>query len=306
MIDVIEDVVEGATVSEDENGFSAIRMFIVTGLKGPRADRILRALTTPRVPQYGEPYPNFPFMAVTSRNAVPLAGTDKATVTINYKLATSEQNSPDETAAPEWEFSSTVQQISTEKDSKNRQIFVDYFFPLNAIDPETGQKDDRAGSGTIRQFGTIIKQIPLIVARAKRKEKQDSLEKSKIFGGTVNKKKFLGDPARFWLCSDISSRTSDGGKTFDVVYEFIRNVSGGNGWDTDVIFIDPRTNKPVEIRPDQQGKALKRVQPYEETDFGALNIDFGRSSAPGGFGIFGAGKTAGGSLGAGQKTILSF
>jgi len=306
MATITEDVVDGHSVAEDENGFTAIRIFIVEGLAGNAPNRIINALNNAGIPQIGEVYPGFPFMAVVSRSGEPLGGNTNAKITINYKLVGSEESTPSDTEKPEFEISSTVQQVQTEKDFENKQIFVDYFFPLNAKDPETGKDDDRRGGPTIRQFGTVLKQIPLTVARARRKEKQDTLEKAKVFVGKVNSAKFLGDGPRFWLCSNISSRTADGGRTFDVVYEFIRNESGGNGWDTDVVFIDPRNNRPVEVRPDQKGKALKRIQVYQEIDLNQLNVDFGRGTPIGFGGIFGAGRTAGGTFGAGQTTILSF
>ena len=308
MAEVIEDIHSGHSVQADENGFSATRVFFVRGLQGNRPVRILNALLEPSVPQQGEVYPEFAAMAVVSRSAEPLPdSTVDAKVTVNYKLVTADQSTPGETQRTEFEITSTVQSTQTQKDFENKQLFVDYFFPLNAVDPETGQKDDRAGGPTIRQFGSVEKQVPLMVARARRKEKQDTREKAKVFVGKVNENEFLGDPPKFWLCSNISSRTTDGGATFDVVYEFIRNESGGNGWDTDIIFIDPRNNRPVEIRLDQKDKAFKKEQIYETINFNALNIDFGQEGG-GGFpgGLFGAGQQGGGTFGAGQTSILSF
>jgi len=277
--EVVEDLIEGHQMADDQNGLSAVRVFHVSGVEGNRPERIFRAMRAGGIPQRGEAYPGVPDMVVVRLSATP-NDHGNVRVLVEYKVPNFEQSEPDDSDPSKAQLSveTSLVQVKTEKDSKGNQIKFPYQYPADATDPTTGGPDPLAGQ-TKDFTGAVDIMVPQVSLVFSRKEPASPKDKGIAFAGRINKVPVFGDPKHFWLCTRIGGSTTDGGKSYDVVYTFQRN---SESWDPVVVALDPRTGLRVEnvdpLNPGQDmGNGIRRVQVYEEADFNQLALDF---SAP--------------------------
>lgn len=89
--------------------------------------------------------------------------------------------------------------------------------------------------------------------------------------GFVNEDQFNGDPAGQWLCAGIRfrlfNRDTSPHPTWEFDYEFWHSL---DGWDPQVIYIDPATNKPPPGLVADIG--YKTVELYTPAVFGNLGL----------------------------------
>ena len=102
---------------------------------------------------------------------------------------------------------------------------------------------------------------------------------SRTYVGTVNQAGWKVDPsatARTWLCTAITGRSKDKGKTYEVAYEFAyrgSNLYTSNGWDAVLYYTDPTTGKPPSGTSGTNGSnGVKVAQIYVEKNFNALGL----------------------------------
>ena len=248
MAKVEEKDLIGGTVSESlDGGITATRIFIVTGVTGESQNRMRTAIELDEIPKLKELHPAYAVkVKVSSKDARALSN-GQVEVIVNYAEIIDEESS-------KISLGSTVQLERTnfsfktkknknkKKTKRNQQIILKHKFDEGTdgerTETQTAEVDTQEPNATIvfnnkRTFGlNIIIGIFEIVGR-------------------INGGKFIttGDD-RQWLCTSITAESNDSGKNFDLTYEFQHKKEG---WDPTVIFIDPRTDRPVED-PGKPGK----------------------------------------------------
>lgn len=260
---VVSDIVESHRVEVGANGFTATRIFIVSELIGDPYAKLYNALLLPDIPQRGTFHPSIPGIQADTitANAV---DSNIVQIVVNYKLITGDNTPPDEVQQPQISVGSTIQSKTTNK--TNDGTLMSVFHVFTDVDAD-GNETERLAA----QTGEVEIQVPQTTLRFARRESAPPAEKSKYYVGKVGIENSFGDPARYWLCTRIEGNSTDGGKTFQVEYEFQRNAST---WDATVVFIDPDTNAPPppEDIADEDGFAIRQFQVYDEVDFGPLNL----------------------------------
>ncbi|KKM25926.1 hypothetical protein LCGC14_1590010, partial [marine sediment metagenome] len=251
----IMDTLTQGSITRGPNGVvQIIRSAIVTGLVGPPESKIPDALNAVGMPRYGDPHPS-PIAAglplSIMRADIFESEPDKAIVTLTYQFPTATggitlfENEPSETTAPQIEVTTTLNQLTTNRNVDGNTITVTYVAPI--IDPDTG---DIIGSRPITQGGEVTIMVPTTTRNYMRREPRDPGDKAQIYVGTTNSTPVFGDPAGFWLCTGLGGPSDDGGITYNVTYSFQRGephrVGGESfaGWQAVVVYIDPETGKP--------------------------------------------------------------
>lgn len=262
---LIADVVEGAALSENSEGYESTRVYLVTELGGNPDNRLYLAAQTPGLPRFGDPHPSIPGLRCVERQIVLSKGShDSAQVTLTYRVPKAQETpagEPGPGGAPVAgivRVGSTVQQTTTQKDRTGSAITVTHTFP---------DTDEEFGGKTIPQGVDVDISVPNLVLSETRNEARTPADTARAYVGTVNQFAIWGGAARTYLCTRIDGQTSDGGKSFEVAYEFQYNPAT---WDATVVFRDPRTQRPVDNPT--QGQGLKTVRIYPEANFGALGL----------------------------------
>lgn len=124
---------------------------------------------------------------------------------------------------------------------------------------------DRAG--LVTQPAEVDGFLATPVHTVTRTELESPAALARAFVGKVNASSFLGEPAETWLCTAIEGVSEDQGVSYQVTYEFEYRP---DGWRAEVVFIDERTNRPVQGLT--QGVELRTYQIYQLANFGSLNL----------------------------------
>lgn len=181
----------------------------------------------------------------------------------------------------------SLSQESTNKDSEGNPIVLEYTYPEDYVDPNTGALSSLAGK-TVKQGGTVTKLIPETSFNYTRTESAGSSESYGLtllalqaeYTGKVNKGSWILGPKTYleytWLCAGITWDTQDGGKNYDVTYSFSYRPktinfedTRNNGWKTTINFVRVDGNPA----PDAvTGTSKKHIELYESIEFGPLNI----------------------------------
>lgn len=253
------DIIEG-TIIETADGYETTRVAIVRGVSGSAQVRQFNALNAPGVPRLFEQHPAIPGVICFRRQATPQADS-KAIFNVQLLYRTPEPAilPPDPSAPGVVEVGASLSEQTTQRDADGNPITVSYTFPSTYADKQL------AGQ-TFTQGGDVRIQLPITVLRETRRETQDPRVKSREFMQRVNKFPVFSGAARTYLCSRINGRTTDGGKSYEVGYEFLYNPLG---WDATVVFRDPKTNLPIAA---PTADAVKSVRIYSEIDFSRLRL----------------------------------
>lgn len=247
----------------------ATRIAIIKGYSGPTAlgdavrDNFTLTANGQRLPQLNEPHPSFPDSICLS---IEPEMVDLATVKITYEydLPTVEDGDPTDPSIAQLSVGSTVQEIETERDFQGGQLVVSY-------------TDGVGNPPTLRhQVGRVKKQVPSTYFRYRRRQNFSPGDDSLLYVGKMNSQPVFTDPPHYWLCTGIYGDSFDFGFTYEVTFEFLRNVET---WDGVIVYIDPSTNRiPVGATFGNPGPSnpggLKRVQVYQEIDFYNLGLTF--------------------------------
>lgn len=261
------DFIEGAELSEDENGYKATRIALVTGLQPTTHKALFIALTQTGLPKFGDPHPSIPGISCVSRACKYEGGNDKVRVTLEYAVPQPSQTptpppSPGQTGSQSTiRVGGSTQRTTTQKDAFGANIVVSHKFPANFPDAEFAGKD-------VPQGADAEIEIPNVVLSETRKEFGSPSNLAKSFVGTVNASSIWGGAPRTFLCTRIEGVTNDLGLTFEVTYEFQFNPQT---WDATIVFRDPRTQKPLD-QP-VEGQSIKTFQVYRQSNFFALGLN---------------------------------
>jgi hypothetical protein len=247
----------------------------------PEDQRLLAALAATDVPRRGQYHPIWTDLPVDNVRATLVPGSpDKANVRIRYAYPTGSDgfiNFPDETAPPQIEIVSAVVPMTTEfcyvgqgNNTKQNQIVLLY----------VTEEDET--SVPHYQVGEVEIQVPVEIVRYRRRERKNPHGKARLYVRTINSRPVFADPPHMWLCTRLGGPSDDGGQSYNVTYEFQRNV---DSWDKVVVARDPDTGYPMRILatgdnaanpntpydPDDLKMAAK-VRVYPEMDWHKLNL----------------------------------
>lgn len=266
--------IEGERFWTDRDGPHAVQVAQVNGLVGNPAVRLYSATLAPGIPRYGQYHSVIPYLPVTNVEAVYAnEGTsDIAIVTITYGFVTSGTqyflNEPGDTVEtlPQVEILTTVQPVRTQFEidpvtGVKKQILVDYIL----VDDETGLETP------MTQAGSVEYMLPMETVRYMRREWRDPQAKARDYVGRINSAGVFGDDPHMWLCSHLGGPSDDGGATFNVTYEFQKNL---DSWNPFITPIDPVTGQPRVVTA--QDLALpggpRKVRILPTADFWRLNL----------------------------------
>lgn len=251
---IVVNLINGAAVTEDENGYATTMACQVSGLVGSPDEIVYAAMTTPGIPQRGDYHAAIPDVRVASREGKAIdAGTVE--ILVHYKNLNPKDQLPDAAQPAQIEVLTSIQEVETNRDKDDNLMKVTY----NSSEGET-----------VDQVVTVRKNEPQTIVRYSRKEPLSPGDKAKSFVGTVNAAPVFNDPERFWLCSRIDGSSDDGGKSYTVVYEFIRNR---DTWDVVARYVDPATGMtPGDVTFGDQANGTAVFEVYPQSDFFELGI----------------------------------
>ena len=258
MATIIEDVLSGANVAQDQDKYTAQRVFIVYNLVESGRDKITEALgLVPLIgADYGERVGGQQLFCV-NRSAEMIDGSEKVRVVCSYAP---DEKGNDEDGASIY-IGATVQEVETTFDKDGNVIEI--------ADPD---------NANLKQAGTVRVQKPNIVVRFARQEEDPEPETLAVtYVGKINKNKFLGLNPRKVLCTAIEADSKDGGKNYDMRYEFQIDM---DEWKATIGFIDEATGTVKSVKsgdarvaPTIANGGLKTVYVYPEADFNALGLN---------------------------------
>jgi hypothetical protein len=125
-------------------------------------------------------------------------------------------------------------------------------------------------SGGADQGGLVSKLVPNTTISVTRRESGSPGFKSRTYVGKVNAGSWSRDPgalARTWLCTAITGRSTDGGSTYEVNYQFQYREET---WDETVVYMDTETGRPAVGITD--GDGIEEYIIYQTANFNALGL----------------------------------
>ena len=265
---VVENLVDGLEMSIGPDGAEVTERYLVSGLTGSSRARGWNALNDPGVPVQGQSHPIVPNVFVLNKS-IEVIDPEIVKVSVNYGVPRPEDSQPGENQGQNNQgvirVGSTVQSLVTQKDKDGNDLFV-------SIDIEETDEDGIVTTTNAKQLGEVEIQIPRMVLSLDRKENGTPGALARTYVGAVNVSPIWGDPERTWLCSRIEGVSNDGGRTYNVTYEFVLNP---DGWDAGIVFIDSETDRPHEqVRTSGNINGFKQFRINKERNFSPLNLPF--------------------------------
>lgn len=257
------DIIEGR-VFEDANGIAVTRHAVVDGLSGSASERMHKALEMSGMPRRGDVHPTIAGLTVDTVEIRPYPGRSTSAVQaeIVYRGAGGTSGAVD--GDPEFELGTVLVSKQTNRDAYGKLVVITWTIPQGTAD---GQLQSIR---TARETPTLEVQAPLLTVRVRRTESSNPAEKSLEFAGSVGELggkdasgPFGGSGGPKWLCSRIEGRSTDGGATWDVIYEFTYNPEG---WAAQ-----------VELRVPDSGEHALFASSGVKYGVGGYKLDQGRS-----------------------------
>lgn len=253
----IEDVL-GGSITVGKDGPFVTRKFIVEDVDASPSEVEYTALKADKIPAYGDPHPTIPEVQCVSITAAALSPAQVA-IEAQYKIFTADDMIGDRVDV---ESGSVTSEMETNKDREGTEMFTSHvYLERNAAGDVISQRE-------VVQYGLVRVQVPQQYIRFTRREPENPSVWSANFIGTVNDSQWRGSDARTWLCTRIEGRTSDGGKSYEVNYEFQYNPET---WDARVVFLDPDTKEPV--AGSQEGTEIQYYEVYDAQQFDLLALE---------------------------------
>ena len=257
----VQDLLDDASAQTDQNGTTAVRKFIVSGLTAQASGRMFEALNTVGIPRRGQTHPNLAGIVVKSVAAEPCADSpSKAYVTVSYAAPTYNTQAPSQKGKATYRSGATVSDFETSEDKDKKQMLLTH----------TQISQDEGGNNVTKvldpQPAKVVIQKPQAYLSCERPEPLP-INYRRLFGfvGCVNSSPFQGFGARCWLCTAID--VDEAGDRGNVSYQFSLKF---DTWDARVVYIDPATGAPV--KDPEEGKGIKNFRVYKEVDFNQLGI----------------------------------
>lgn len=253
-ITVHQDIV-GTSARQTAEGWEYNRLAEVEGLTGSPTAQLVAAANASGLPALGATLPGLAGTTLTEKNPVS-RGNGVVQVRQTYRFTGTPDDPADEGSVS---VSTGIITIQTNKDVLGELVVVN--------DGDVPGRD---------QSPTLNVEQPVSRVSISRTESSSPGAKSQEFVGTVNTENgfsVVGSAAaRTWRCDGIDGSSSDGGKTWQVTYQFIHRR---DTWDQEVHYTDPQTGSiPQEVieSPGRQLFAIKLIQVYAEKNFNNLNL----------------------------------
>jgi len=250
----VKDLVDAARLTEDQDGFTAERSFIVEGVSGSAATKLYNALSDSNIPQFGEPHPSIPDIQVVDRQAEPLKSGAKVKVTIVYAIPSDEDAETSESGNGKALVTSSLTNEQTHFDIHGELIKASYLASVNSISTK---------------YSAVDVQRPQMRVTLSRKESEMPKAYFKSHLGRINSVEWSGFAPQTWLCSGISVRESDG--SFEVDYSFEYREERWKGELVLPLSTAEAQDSPID-KDTGNGYALFDV--YKTADFNGMGLSF--------------------------------
>lgn len=247
---VYPDLIDGPSLELGEDGYTVTRTFIVEGLTGNAHRRLYDATTASGIPRRGDAHPSIPGIRCDTLTASPEQRDTKVRVVATYR-ALDADSSLEGSADVALRTSLTTKETDRDKDGHQMRVVHN----LKQYDENGNRLRDK----TIVQIPTASVQRPLVVYTVTRKEKAPPLRAALRFVGSTGR---WSGGLTTWLCSSITANTSDGGRLYDVTYEFTHDPAG---WRFEATVYDENG----QVYP---GASIKVFDVYPGANFSELNV----------------------------------
>lgn len=267
---VVFSIENTGTGLSNDKGFEATVGFKVLGLEGNAEERMFNALQQEGIPQRGDPHPGIPdIRAFNFTVNVDSGSPNDFIIVVSYKRLEGKDGPPDESQLPQISLIHNLERVITNFSREN----VDQATNLGdqiVVMSEITETDPGEVPRTYidKQTVDVSFMRPQISVVFKRREELAPTQKALQFLGKVNSVNFLGDGPRFWLCTDLSAESSDGGASFNVTYAFQRNPAT---WDITVIYVDA-DGRPLADPQESEGEIIRDIKIYDAEDFNDMNL----------------------------------
>jgi hypothetical protein len=241
-------------------------VFFVEGLGGQPETRLASVITLTGIPQVGDPHPGDDSLPVASVSVVPAEGSPgQAYVTVEYGHPLGGGGViPEPGEPPVMEVVGSVQTTTTNKDLNDNAIIV------NSVRYEDNEPIYTP------QGGEVQYQQPMFALVFRRKETSspgirvtNGRKGAKDYIGHVNANNMMLDGSGVWLCTRMEGPSRDGGRTYEITYEFQRRLPD---WRAFVVAVDPTTGQKVPINTTEYGITHRHVDLYPSADFDELGL----------------------------------
>jgi len=270
---VTVDIIDGTSGRLTKDGFQEIeRVAIVDGLTGTGYTKIVQAAYHADVPDIGARHP-----MVSDAYLYEIRPVAEDSGTIRLSLLYRQQkltvldfvNAP--SMVPQYdtvEVGATLSQIETSFDYLGNRISVSYTYPADYGAEDTPQYKERNETKTTSK--TIAKLYPDHQMTVRKQEFTNPSVKALDYVGSVNNGPWSLAPtsvAGQWMCTGLMGTSSDGRRSWDVVYNFQYRP---DTWEELVQWQDPFTGEP----PDDLvlGTGAKYVALYPMANFNLLGL----------------------------------
>jgi len=251
---IVSDIVEAARLTQDQDGFTASRTFLVDDVSGSAAARLYSALTSPGIPQYGEPHPTIPLIQVVDRQASPMKSGAQIRVEITYSVPSDDDATTSESGTGKVLITSSLTNEQTHFDIHGDLIKARYASSLNSINTT---------------YSAIEVQRPQMRITLSRRESRMPKSKIQKYLGRINSTSWSDFPAQTWLCSGISVRETNG--EFDVDYSFEYREERWKGELVVPLNTSEAQDSPIDK---DRGNGYALFDVYKTVDFNGLGLSF--------------------------------
>ena len=262
---VVQDVLESAQLKWTPKGIEVSRCFIVSGLTGDPCERLFNA-TQADLPKFGDFHPTRPGIRVLDVAVTPI-DVSTCRVVVSYQGVDPKSSPPDDKQKPIIEVGAQTVQVETNEDIDGNLLTT--HFIQTKLDPVTSLQKTYDET----QPGKIQIQVPQPIVKLSRREQSNPYDKALMYVGKINAQSFMDQASHMWMCIRIIGRSDDGGRSYNVDYEFQFNRES---WDPTIVGIDKDTGMPpVDTDGNSvlvEGDGFKQVQVYEEVDFAGLSL----------------------------------
>lgn len=254
---VHNDLIEGGTITEDDRGFSATRIFIVEDfLEGDQKQRIANVLKHNDIPKLKDQYPGETTTPIycTSRTAEPI-GPSQYRVTCQYSSAQAGQ--------PKWKYSMNGSTVQRNVSEDVTGALLPKLKPTQKS--SDGKRDFAIECPAIQPLIGKIQPQPVFSATARLPVTTFYPELGLIFVGKVNSSPihaFGDNNTGMLLCTRISADQVDD-QFWDVTIEWQYDA---NEWKGAAVYIDPQTRMPIENASTENGSKIT-ADLYDSIDF---------------------------------------
>lgn len=263
MAKITDDILEGASGTIDYLGWKEFtRIMIVSEISLATTgwlEKVAAALAASGL-VIGAQHPTYPAMFLSQIQPEGLANdTIKLTCSYNKSIWKKPPQFEDDAI----EVGASIASVETNKDKNNVEMFLKYTYPVGY---QRSPHDDPLTAEKIIEVGHLTNKPVADLTWSKNKIENSSPEsKAENYVSKVNSSSWRGYPVKTWLCTRIYGRSTDGGETYNVTYDFQYRP---DNWDHTAIFIKDDGKPPKET----DGDSKKTYSLLKEANFNNLNL----------------------------------